>query len=347
MVKLSEVYNNTELDKLVSDAMKVCVGEKLLDEDIIKGFKILDAAEIDLFLDKPKQLYLDDDDNLYVIVDNEKIMCPEITSSISKVANWISSYLPAIPFDIVQEGNVRKKLEVEAIYTTAIVSTLLGNDSISEFRDIYDDGKYDFTNLAPVKLDGRTFRSYLNDLKALNSIIINSVISSCNYVISDFKTKKDPVIYGMMTEEERSVCQNINLSRVRIILETDEKIRRLPEDSPKLERLKIIEERNTRIENLYNDPIFSNYAKLYKITLINSKYVTAIRENRINVKCNKLAVEIMNEKNLVNDSEFQIDLIRKLKRTAINLVVRKIKLEEFAKYRLDKENYTLPSRKKI
>lgn len=350
MVKLSDAFNEVEIETLVENALKSLRDIKYDEERLSQEFKTLSPSEIDTFLKRPSGFLIDEEeDKLYIIDDNNnKLYCPNIDSGIDNIASWISDYLPSINLDLVQDGNSRKKLEAESVYILCSLNGAYNGIFTEDIKDIYANGKYDFSALAAYDDKSQTFRGLLTEYKKLNSIIVNSIISSCLYKISDFKVKKDPLILGLMTDEERSACQNIDLKRVKIIIDADKEITLLSKDEPRIKRLQIINDREVKIQKIFApNGEYAKYKKVYGITKLNSKWITTTYDKKLRDTCVKESSRIVEERGYGEDKELLDEVYQKLRKTSIRLKVRELKLKEFDKYRELKDAYELPLKKKV
>lgn len=355
MAALSKILNEKEVDKIFEKIKETLDDVDIISSNFDKDFSMMNSKIVDEIINKPCDLFIDEEtDRVYYLKGEEKIFCEEGSNDgVEGQAIWLSTKLPSINFDILQEGNIRKRLECEAIYILSVLNAIFLKQFDDEIKDVYQNGNYDFDNMSPFKEGNYSFRDLLNDIKQYNSISINSVISSAQYKLSDFKDKKNGVIFSLMTEEERFACQSIDLLRVGIILKHDKLFAKLDKNCSKLDRLKAIQAREDEISAIFqnDDSLYKKFFNVYFITKINSKWLGSMDDVRISKACIKEALIIQKEYDCEEDYQFKTELISKLKRYAQRIKIKQIKIVEIGKYRRSfdsgSEEYILPSKKKV
>ena len=117
--------------------------------------------------------------------------------------DWLSPKLPFVTFDIDQGGNVRKGDEADAAYKLICIAIVISDykESIVNYFT-----NYDFTVMDVI--DGRnskTMKQALEEFQSLNSVRINSIISSAAIRISEYKEKKNEFYYTSLLSREETL----------------------------------------------------------------------------------------------------------------------------------------------
>jgi len=89
-----------------------------------------------------------------------------------------------VGFGIDQSGNVRKANEAEALYCCTIVSHIIKEESFKSDLDAVA-VSYDFNDMKPFSDNLKSFRELLNEWQALQSVIINIIVSASKFRLSD------------------------------------------------------------------------------------------------------------------------------------------------------------------
>jgi len=323
--------------------------EKLKQSNLIERFsenelhQTPDIGVIIKAFDEPSLIEFDDDGLFFYDENNNKIYCPKMLTSISDRGEWLSDKIPFVEFDIDQNGNVRKADEAEALFCCICVSNILKEKSMKE--EVLDLSKnYDFENMKPISIGSLTFRMLLNEWQGLQSVVINILIAACKYRIQDVKKDIEKFLKDGLSSTQAAELREIE-SKVRSINFKFSEGKLSPDNVKtltKIERLKLIDERDDEITSVIKS---SKYGTLYKLTRLSSEYISPVKKKRI---FNWVRKEVDNLLSNMKDNENVIaersQLISRLSRRAIRFEKNSIRRLNIEKFIADKENFKFPSK---
>ena len=251
---------NSEFERRLKE-LSENVTKALSKNSSIQDFKT-EISEIDSvslqnltsFIEEGIFLELDDElEEIYFLHKNgDKVICPEPEFGTSIASEWINDKLPALPFEIEQGGNVRKSLEVETMYEYIIISKIFNNEYYKDIRKILD-SNYDFMNLKSE--NGFNFVDLLEKMQSLQSLTINSIVSACQIRIAKNKKLLENYLVGLLTQEEITELDQIDTLRKALLQkfqETGSGVKVI-EKLEKVDRLKVINERNITLRQIISD----------------------------------------------------------------------------------------------
>lgn len=320
----------------------VMVGDVL--DDVTKN-KILEM------ISTPKPFKISDRGLSFINSNGDEEECVNYGTNVTADGRWLSSKIDIVPFDIEQDGNLRKSSEAQAAYCLCVLYCVLNDESIK--KDIISAvSNYDFSKMAP-NIDSPSFVELLESYQNLQSTSINICVSAAKYNISN--VKKD---------SEKFLKENIPEDRIGGLRELDSLISSINRKyslgslSPdrvgqltKLEVLAQLDKRNQEIALLLdggtdkNGSIYNSHkeATLWRILNLSSEYISPIVKRRLNIlaedEVSKLFIENprlsleYNEKKQLSD---------KWKKRYIKLARLSVRKTQVDKYLSDENSYMLP-----
>lgn len=320
----------------------VMMGDAL---DDITREKILDM------ISSPKPFKVSDRGLVFINSNGDEEECVNYGTNITADGRWLSSKIDIVPFDIEQDGNLRKSFEAQAAYCLCVIFCVLQDDSIKD--DIVTAVKnYDFAKMAPH--EGRTsFVELLESYQNLQSTSINICISAAKYNISNIKK-----------DSEKFLKENIPEDRISGLRELDTAISAINRKyslgvlSPdrvghltKLEVLSELDKRNSEILLLLDGGLNEKGIKspphkeatLWRILNLSSEYISPIIKKRLNLLAENEVSKLFSENPRLNfDSGEQKQLSDKWKKRYIKLARLSVRKTQIDKYFSDENSYILP-----
>jgi hypothetical protein len=334
----------------------------------------IDSEIIRKLNNNPRNLLVDEDkDLLYYVSDaedkdyalNTKVYCPDSIKGYADSKTWLSNHIPKVSIDFSQNGNIRKGLEVEAMFKCIIINCFLdgifnrdinkvltGNESDdsstldSVGKDIeISTFQYDFENMANPYDETHTFRSCLTDIQKVNTILIKSLISACSYHINDNNQKKDANFFSLLTEEVGVSLGNINKKYKNKIKEYDDEIKKLKNDKAKRSIIDLkIEERDLNTFNLVHEKQYANIKQIFQIYRISSDSLSTFKKKKISDFCQdeveSISLTLLEAKELTNLSRrdyVKINL-KKTTRRLLREATRELRIEQLNEYFVAQKN---------
>jgi hypothetical protein len=255
--------------------------ERLKSENLIRYFDLdssrsdISASQLLSLLDEIKNIEIRDGELCYIDDDGQLFNCPHVETAVTDCGWWLSDKIPAPNFDIEQSGNLRKAQEAECAYICTIVASILNDKMFNEeLEDVIK--AFDFNTMT----GGNTFSDLLNDWLNLQSVIINIIVSAAKYSISSQKKDSESFLLDGLSIEEVAGLRDLGLSIKAINFEystgalSPDKVKLLT----KIDRLRIISERDFKIDSLI---IKSKFGTLFKLTKLSSEYVSPIIKKRV------------------------------------------------------------------
>ncbi len=300
----------------------------------------VNAETIKNILESPKKLEIVDGELHYIDENGDKHSCPSYGLSISADGKWLSSKLPNIPFDIEQNGNLRKAEEAQSAYCCACVISVLDDESFkTELNNVI--ASYDFSSMMP-KEGTMSFSELLNDFLNLQSMQVNVIVSAAKYRITDLK--KDSEIFLQSGIEERRIEELRNLTVLVKDINRKYSTGKLSptavQSLKKIEILALIDKRNDEINSFIEK---SSEKTLYKIFQLSSEYLSPITKRRIqklvDSEISKLAAS---EDSFVTQFGEVNNIVSKWRRKYIKLAVLSYRREQVDKFLANEDEYNLP-----
>lgn len=330
--------NFSEFERKIIDSLK--------ESGLIERFSFVEFTQtpnievIEKLFKYPVKIDFDDNGIFYFNEEGEKCYCPEMYTTISDEAIWISDKLPSVDFDVHQNGNVRKADEAEALYCSLIVAHIMKEDTFKkEIQDLAL--RYDFDKMAPIDVGGNGFRDLLKDWQSLQSVIINILISAGRYKISDTKKDTEKYLKDGISESEAAELRDLE-AKIRAInfrysegVLSPSEIKKLT----KIERLKLINERDDEVSNLIQK---TKIGTLYKILNLSSEYISPINKKKISLWVQKEVDTLIADKSFSSFAEERSQLISKFVRRALRFEKNSVRRLNVEKYIKDRVGYKLP-----
>ena len=82
-------------------------------------------------------------DELYYEDEGELIACPAVNDGIEDAVIFLSDRIPEFPFVISEDQTDIQNAEIEAIYSCAMISAILGGKFKQDFKSVVDNYNYD------------------------------------------------------------------------------------------------------------------------------------------------------------------------------------------------------------
>lgn len=245
---------------------------------------VLDDVTKDTLIDimtSPKTFIIDDYLGICYKNDNgDLVSCPNYGLSVSADGKWLSDKIPDVPYDIEQNGNLRKAEEAQAAYIICIIALVLNDDSFKrEIKELINN--YDFISMSPIKEGGPTMKSLLSDVLDTNSVIINVIVSAAKYKMASLKKDSEKFLNENLQENEIAELRNLGniissiYSRYSKGVLSPANVKLLS----KLEILNHIGERDNEIAKLIASA--GNAGIIYRIINISTEYISPIQKRRI------------------------------------------------------------------
>lgn len=308
--------------------------EKLKDSGLIERYSVfqfestIDIELINKLFRSPFVIEFDEEGVYYYDNDNVKCYCPDMKTTISEKGEWLSDKLPPITFDISQDGNTRRAQEIESIYCCITTALILKDDSFK--NEILDIGrKYDFKSLKPIGDDFKTFSALLDEWLSLQSNIVNIIVSSCRYKISDYKKDAEKYLKDGIQDSDVIELRALESNIRAINFEYSEgvlspvSVKKLN----KIQRLEFINERDTKISSLIQS---SRAGMLYRLLNLSTEYISPIKKKKIQLWVQKEVDSYLDGVEDLNVKSERSQLIAKYTRRALRFEktsVRKLAIE--------------------
>lgn len=337
----------------IEDFMKNAIKNSNHIEHIMMG-EMLDDVTKDKLLDllkTPKEIKLTDEGLVFINKNGDEERCVNYGINVTADGKWLSDKILPVSIDIEQGGNIRKAEEAQAAYCLIVVDSVLNEDSISnQIKELVQN--YDFERMVP--FDGyQTFSKLLEELQNIQSTTINISVCAAKFNISSIKK-----------DSEKFLKENIPEDRISGLRELDTKISAInrsyslgklsPENVrnlKKLEILKLLDERNSKIEIILNGgkDEYGNIVKahpesiIWKILNLSTEFVSPIIKRRLSILADSVVDELYNQNpNLQIIHGEQKTLADKWKSRYIKLARLSLRKTQIEKFLNNESEYTLP-----
>lgn len=293
-------------------------------------------------LESSSHLIYDETNDLLKYLDSDGVehIAPDLSEGVTESSVWLCDKLPIPIFDFDQGGNTRRIVEARAIYTIICIGVVFSSFK-EEILDLFK--KYNFSEFS-FKNSNEEFSSmskYLSTYLDMNSIRINSVVSSASIRMSRSIEKKDAYWKSMLTLEEIAEFGKISrdVKNINSRYERDRKLN--PSEMPdltKIQKLSTIEERDLEIEAVINK---SYCCMLYKISKLSSERLTPSTKKKIYSGAQKIARSIvLEEKRTGRDADERFDIVFKIhSRLLTRMAITSLRTVEIEKYKKNPNEY--------
>lgn len=324
------------------------VQDALLKSNLIKKVDVNVLRDNDIsydvfkkFLDTPRKIFIDShSDRLYIEDENgDKVFAPEAELCVDYSSLWMEQYLPYPAFSIEQGGNVRRSIEAEAIYNVVVVNSIFDNIFIGKIEKILSSG-YDFETLS--SNSDENFTSLLAEIQDLQALDINCVLSACKRRLTNIKKIYEKSFERLLTLEDVTRLEDIELLRREVNIEFS-KSRKGTKDFgglTRIEILKIIEDRDSRLNNILKDS--GVFGKLWRIKHLSSEHIPVVAKVKIRNVCSLQVASIVTESKEPLEVWEVRNLERRLIRFGYKAYLSDLKDIEISKYKADPDNYVVP-----
>lgn len=341
------MYTAENLEKKIQEFLSLLTKDSKLQK--LYTFKIstydeLDSALLIKLTSEPFLIGYDSEVNrLYFDDENgDRSYCPEINEGLTKSKEWISDFLPSVPIDINQNGNIRKAKEAENIYKCILVSGILREDFLIDFKKVCK--TYDFKELRGSVDHNENFSALLDKWQSLQNITIRVIVSGANYKLASEKNLEVGFLLGSLSKEE-----TLGVSSIRNFVKSCIRTYMLGKLSPdkvnqlsKIERLKEIQKKDDEVLSIINES--SEFSELYKICAMTVDYLDPF----IKIRLDNSAIDFAKKeaaKIYKNDEEGLKKFTSICRRRAYKEALISLKNKELDKWRLvTNAVYKLPSK---
>jgi hypothetical protein len=310
--------------------------------------KAATQSELIDLCNKPKNISYKDGE-LHIVIEKdgvkEEVRLEEFDLGVEHCGKWLSEAIMQPPFDINQDGNVRKSGETESAFICCVIVAILDDKYFrSELTDVLEN--YDYTKMAPMELTGSGFKSLLQEWLKLNSFIINVIVSACRKKISDQKKDGDKFLRDGLTQEELIGLKDLQANISRVIYQYTGPKGELNPDNlrinnlQKVQILQLLDKQNKEIETLVGS---SKFGTIWKIFHLSTEFIDPIVKKRLNYvvldKVNKFY-----ENSLEKENTDKNEFIKKLNARVLKVQRTSLRRSEILKYIKDPNSYLLPSK---
>lgn len=345
----NEYFSFTNIEKRMLEVIKqskhidhVMMGDVL--DDVTKD-KIFDL------LSNPKPFKISDRGLVFINADGDEEECVNYGTNITADGRWLSGKIDIVPFDIEQDGNLRKSGEAQAIYCLCVIYCVLNDDTIKdEIKNAVLE--YDFSKMAP--LDGKpSFVEILENYQNLQSTAINICISAAKYNISNIKKDSEKFLKENIPEDRISGLRELDTAisainrKYSLGVLSPERVGLLT----KLEVLAELDKRNSEVQVLLDGTIDKNNniikphkeATLWRILNLSSEYISPVIKRRLNILADNEVQKLFEENpNLQFEQGEKKQLADKWKKRYIKLARLSVRKTQVDKYLMDVNSYVLP-----
>lgn len=278
------MYTIETLEKKIQEFLSLLTKDSKLQKLYtfkINAYNELDSALLVKLVTEPFLIGYDVDVNrLYFQDENgDKSYCPDIHEGLTTSKEWISEFLPNVPLDINQNGNIRMAKEAENIYKCILVAGILRDEFLSDFQKVCK--SYNFKELRGRDNDEINFTRLLEKWQSLQNITIRIIISGANYKLASEKNLEVGFLLGSLSKEE-----TLGVSSIRNFVKTCIRSYMLDKLSPdkvnklsKIDRLKEIQKKDDEVMAIINES--TNFSELYKICAMTADYLDPFAKIRL------------------------------------------------------------------
>lgn len=275
-----EDLSRSELSQLTTALIKSKLIEKYNKDQLFETK--FDRITINELINKPRNIMIDEEnDKAYVVISidgiSKNIFLDDYeTEGVEATSNFISDYLPDFTFPVIFYDSERAQKESQAAYKTAVIIYSLDLEMKKFFLDLVNNYDFDKKKHRNENALYKDFQSILEKLSSDNSLIVKSLISACNFKISNFKKKLSPSFISELNTQAITELGALKLERYRIFREFQEKELKVRH---KWEKEKLRVERDIEIENLITR--FGATGQISKALKLNSECLSQRDKDKI------------------------------------------------------------------
>lgn len=341
------VISNKELEKRLKNAL---TDSKILKYSLVDIDRRSFTKEEVMKASSTLGIIRFEDNSITVLDENDEVYatCPDFGVSTQTNAEWVSSFIDEIDFDVDFNGEVEKANESSAAYILRVVRDVLNERS---FSDEYDNlcEHYSFESLCVPEDDlnysgERTFQSLLKSWQDIQSFTVDVLISAAKFKISSFK--KDSSLYlrtGMPTDavtELRKLAIEVNRINSNYANGplSSEAVKRLT----KLEILSLLDAQRREVSSVV---AISKFKDLYAVLNLTTEYVDPVTKKEL------LRIATIELGKLFNSSDYSPEfhgdkkkLLSQWKKRYLKTAKLSLQKELCIKYFEDFENFRLPTK---
>jgi hypothetical protein len=325
---LFKLLSNKKLAKIYS--FKTEFKDKV-DEELL--FKLLNEPEI---------IHFDEDNEQMFIVNEagERINCPSIEAGVTDSSEWISEFLPMIPIDLEQGGNVRKSAEAENMYKSLLIAGIIKGEFLEQIKRVI--ANYNYVEMKG-EGTGENFTELLGHWQSLQSLTIRVITTAANYKITGEKKGELGFAHSSLTRDETIGVLELRRevkSVIRGYMEgglSPDNVKKLE----KIDRLKLIQQKDNEVRSVIEGD--DKYSGLYKICAMTTDYLGPT----VKLKLSESAMESASESAYLfkDDENSYLNFVSTLKRSAYKESLLNLKLSEIENWRkLGNKEYRLRSK---
>lgn len=284
-----------------------------------------------------------EDGKLEYFENNEWRPVPEMDTGVEKSAIFLKNRIPPFTFKTSSDYSDFKNAEIEAIYISSVLVSILSDVFSEEFKDIID--SYDYDALNSDVMGESTFQNFVENCLKLQSKTILAIVSACRQNISEKKEVYSSLNLSLLSKQERIKLESMKKEINFYFNEFKDK--RLHIDKVKeLKRSEIYalyEEREKYIrEKIINSPNYSDVRTLYYIDRLNYEDINVFHKKKMINTAKAIICEMTSGDSL--SKEMTNELINKLNRKGIRVYTRRWRNLELKKFINNREGYILPKK---
>lgn len=324
----------------------LCDGKHVPEDVLPTTTKLLDREEIYEAINKGSELSYDEisDELSFVNSDGDKLICPDLSSGLSLSANWLTSYLPSLTFDIDQGGNVRKSLEVEALYKMICLCYCI-KDFSNDFKKYLL--SYDFKDMAPIDgKSGLSMSAYVQSIQSLNSARVNSIFSAAAIKLADYREKNESFYTGLLAPEEISKLESLRRTIKSIISRYEKDYGLNPNNIKDMTKIMKLERIQSRDQEIEKEIEASDVAMLYKISKLSSERIPVVLKSKIFLEAENAGEKEIKANGLtgIDATDYKKRVKQKIINESYRAVLKTIRYKEIESYKNDPSSYKLKTK---
>lgn len=325
--------------KMLEELKKSSIIEHVVMGDVLDPFE---RGTIMNLLSQPCEILIEDGKLCAKDDEGQLIECPNYSFNLHADGKWLSNSVPPVPFDVDQNGNIRKGEEAEAAYCCIIVTLVLKDSVFSkELDEVIND--YDFREMDG-NIKGNNFKKLLSSWLDLQSSLVNVSVSAAKYNISNLKKDSQKFLRDGISEEAQAGLRNL-FDKIKDINRRYSTGILSPNNVKNLNKIEILTQlqlKQTEISDLITQ---SEVGTLYKILNLSSEYVSPIVKKRLFNKVNSEVAKVFEEtpelEIVIGDRKILHDRWKRRYIRLAKISLRKIEVEKYLK---EPSSYQLPSK---
>lgn len=228
----------------------------------------------------------------------------------------ISELLDDVTFDVLQNGDIRKAKEAEAIYKVCQVNNIYSGLYTNEIKNSL--AGYDFVNLRP-RNGVQSFADLLRLILEESSSVTNIIMAACNIKLVDLKTKKDLRLLTNISDQED---QELKALKLRILnLRNDYQPLIEKQDTKARREVKREELRKEEVELIKSSPV----GVIYEILNLNTESIPNKPRILIARYAKTVAFALKNENQLDIDDDKVLKIAIKMQRRGYREYLSEVK----------------------